>query len=130
MFVSFFQVFTTFFLFEAILKLAALSKEYFANGWNIFDLVIVVASLLDLGLESVDGISVMRGMRLVSLVLNIPSFVELYSNFTHFGGGTKQHHCHCIGICSLNVSSNAQCPIFLHKCYRPPTNNSLMMTKE
>ena len=60
------QVFTTFFLFEAILKLAALSKEYFANGWNIFDLVIVVASLLDLGLESVDGISVMRGMRLVS----------------------------------------------------------------
>lgn len=53
-------------MFEAILKLAALSKEYFANGWNIFDLVIVVASLLDLGLESVDGISVMRGMRLVS----------------------------------------------------------------
>ena len=47
------------------MKLAALSKEYFANGWNIFDLVIVVASLLDLGLESVDGISVMRGMRLV-----------------------------------------------------------------
>ena len=60
------QVFTTFFLFEAILKLAALSKEYFANGWNIFDLVIVVGSLLDLGLEGVDGISVMRGMRLVS----------------------------------------------------------------
>ena len=56
-------------MFEAILKLAALSKEYFANGWNIFDLVIVVASLLDLGLESVDGISVMRGMRLVSLIM-------------------------------------------------------------
>ena len=39
------QVFTTFFLFEAILKLAALSKEYFGNGWNIFDLVIVVAGI-------------------------------------------------------------------------------------
>ena len=39
--------------------------EYFGNGWNIFDLTIVVASLLDLGLESVDGISVLRGMRLV-----------------------------------------------------------------
>jgi len=62
------KVFTTFFLFEAILKLAALSKEYFANGWNIFDLVIVVASLLDLGLESVDGISVMRGMRLMRVL--------------------------------------------------------------
>ena len=53
-----------------------LSKEYFANGWNIFDLVIVVASLLDLGLESVDGISVMRGMRLVSF-----SFWHSGSNF-------------------------------------------------
>ena len=61
-----FQVFTSFFLLEACLKLIALSKEYFGNGWNIFDLLIVVASLLDLGLESVDGISVLRGMRLVS----------------------------------------------------------------
>ena len=63
------------------MKLAALSKEYFANGWNIFDLVIVVASLLDLGLESVDGISVMRGMRLVSFVLDIHlhllSFIQI-----------------------------------------------------
>ena len=41
-------------------------SEYFGNGWNIFDLIIVVASLVDLGLESVDGISVLRGMRLVS----------------------------------------------------------------
>ena len=40
--------------------------EYFGNGWNIFDLTIVIASLVDLGLESVDGISVLRGMRLVS----------------------------------------------------------------
>ena len=62
--------------------------------------------------------------------LNITFFIELFSNCTSFGGMTKQHHCHCIGICSLNVSCNAQCPIFLHKCYIPPTNNSLMMTKE
>ena len=58
-----------FFLLEAILKLAALSKDYFGNGWNIFDLVIVVASLLDLALEGVDGISVMRGMRLVNIAI-------------------------------------------------------------
>ncbi len=43
----------------------ALSKEYFASGWNIFDLIIVVASLIDLSVESVNGISVLRGMRLV-----------------------------------------------------------------
>ena len=62
------------------MKLAALSKEYFANGWNIFDLVIVVASLLDLGLESVDGISVMRGMRLVRTKMQI----LFYLNFMKF----------------------------------------------
>ena len=65
------KVFTTFFALEAVLKLAALSREYFGNGWNVFDLVIVVASLLDLGLESVDGISVLRGMRLVGNYLSL-----------------------------------------------------------
>lgn len=50
---------------EAALKLMALSKEYFASGWNVFDLIIVVASLVDLSVESVNGISVLRGMRLV-----------------------------------------------------------------
>jgi hypothetical protein len=49
-----------------IFKIPFFVSEYFGNGWNIFDLTIVVASLLDLGLESVDGISVLRGMRLVS----------------------------------------------------------------
>ena len=60
------KVFTTFFTTEAVLKLLALSKEYFASGWNIFDLVIVIASLVDLFAESINGISVLRGMRLVS----------------------------------------------------------------
>ena len=62
-------MFTSFFTLEAVLKLLALSKEYFDSGWNIFDLVIVIASLVDLSVESVNGISVLRGMRLVSHVL-------------------------------------------------------------
>lgn len=49
------------------MKLLALSKEYFACGWNIFDLLIVSASLLDLSFELVGGLSVLRGLRLVSL---------------------------------------------------------------
>lgn len=61
------KVFTTFFTTEAVLKLLALSKEYFASGWNIFDLIIVIASLVDLSVESINGISVLRGMRLVSM---------------------------------------------------------------
>ena len=55
--------------------------EYFGNGWNIFDLTIVVASIVDLGLESVDGISVLRGMRLVSK--------NKKSNFFNSFGGIK-----------------------------------------
>lgn len=47
------------------MKLMALSKEFFQCGWNIFDLIIVSASLLDLIFELVDGLSVLRGLRLV-----------------------------------------------------------------
>ena len=45
--------------------------DFFRNGWNVFDFVIVLASLVDLGLEIVNGLSVLRGMRLVSLFFSI-----------------------------------------------------------
>lgn len=61
-----FQVFTSIFTLECFLKVLALSKDFFACGWNIFDLIIVSASLLDLIFELVDGLSVLRGLRLVS----------------------------------------------------------------
>lgn len=61
----FWQVFTSIFTFECCMKLMALSKEFFQCGWNIFDLIIVSASLLDLIFELVDGLSVLRGLRLV-----------------------------------------------------------------
>lgn len=43
----------------------ALSKDFFLCGWNIFDLIIVSASLVDIIFELVDGLSVLRGLRLV-----------------------------------------------------------------
>lgn len=46
----------------------ALSKDYFLCGWNSFDLIIVSASLLDIIFELVDGLSVLRGLRLVRCV--------------------------------------------------------------
>lgn len=49
------------------MKVMAMSKDFFSCGWNIFDLIIVSASLLDLIFELVDGLSVLRGLRLVSL---------------------------------------------------------------
>lgn len=50
------------------MKVFALSKEFFLCGWNIFDLCIVTASILDLIFELVDGLSVLRGLRLVSFL--------------------------------------------------------------
>lgn len=67
------QVFTSVFTTECILKMGALGTDFFRNGWNVFDFVIVLASLVDLGLEIVNGLSVLRGMRLVSV-----------SSFFHF----------------------------------------------
>lgn len=61
------KVFTLVFTVECILKLMALSKEFFQCGWNIFDLCIVTASILDLIFELVDGLSVLRGLRLVNV---------------------------------------------------------------
>ena len=83
------KVFTTFFTTEAALKLLALSKEYFDSGWNCFDLVIVVASLVDIFAENLNGISVLRGMRLVSeknhivcylLIQGVLFFIVVFSN--------------------------------------------------
>jgi voltage-gated sodium channel len=51
------------------MKLIAMSpKYYFQEGWNIFDFIIVALSLLELGLEGVQGLSVLRSFRLVSFV--------------------------------------------------------------
>jgi hypothetical protein len=52
------------------MKVFALSKEFFLCGWNIFDLCIVTASILDLIFELVDGLSVLRGLRLVNPLLH------------------------------------------------------------
>ena len=65
-----FQFFTATFGIEAGLKLLANSpKFYFREGWNIFDFIIVTLSLVELGLESASGISVLRSFRLVKFQL-------------------------------------------------------------
>ncbi|XP_068694848.1 voltage-dependent calcium channel type A subunit alpha-1-like isoform X3 [Montipora foliosa] len=49
-------IFTFMFTGEAILKLFAFRLNYFRDGWNVFDFVIVLGSLLDFGLQmSVDS---------------------------------------------------------------------------
>lgn len=63
------QVFTGIFTAEMVLKLIALDPyEYFQQGWNIFDSIIVTLSLVELGLANVQGLSVLRSFRLVRAV--------------------------------------------------------------
>ncbi len=63
----YFQFFTATFCIEAVIKLMAMSpKYYFQEGWNIFDFIIVVLSLIEIPLENVQGLSVLRSFRLVS----------------------------------------------------------------
>ena len=58
--------FTATFALEASMKIMALSpKFYFREGWNVFDSIIVGLSLLELGLEGVYGLSVLRSFRLL-----------------------------------------------------------------
>jgi voltage-gated sodium channel type II alpha len=65
-----YQFFTATFAIEATFKLIAISpKFYFREGWNIFDFIIVFLSLLELGLEGVSGLSVLRSFRLVIVLL-------------------------------------------------------------
>ncbi|XP_074640062.1 sodium channel protein para-like [Tubulanus polymorphus] len=59
-------VFTGIFAAEATLKIIALNpKNYFTDGWNIFDSIIVFLSFLELTLEGVQGLSVLRTFRLL-----------------------------------------------------------------
>ncbi|KAH9489938.1 hypothetical protein Btru_038304 [Bulinus truncatus] len=59
------MIFTLIFTLEATCKIIGLGKYYFVVGWNVFDLVIAIASLLDLSLEQVDGLNVLRTFRLL-----------------------------------------------------------------
>ena len=60
------KVFLAVFLFEAVIKICALQEEYFRSWWNLFDLFIVVVSVVDLFLTAYNfNLTVIRSMRLV-----------------------------------------------------------------
>jgi len=62
------QFFSATFGVEAALKLMAMSpKYYFQMGWNIFDFIIVILSVVELLSAGYQGLSVLRSFRLVSI---------------------------------------------------------------
>lgn len=61
------QFFVLVFVIEAILKLTALGPvQYFRDEWNTFDFIVTAFGVIELGLENVQGLSVLRAFRLVS----------------------------------------------------------------
>ncbi|CAF1006440.1 unnamed protein product [Rotaria sordida] len=59
-------VFTSIFTAEAILKIIAMTPaKFLKDGWNVFDLIIVTLSLVELGLSNIKGLSVLRSFRLL-----------------------------------------------------------------
>jgi hypothetical protein len=60
------QVFTTIFTAEAVLKIIALNPiNYLKDNWNCFDILVVILSMVELGLENVKGLGILRSFRLV-----------------------------------------------------------------
>ncbi|CAF1639120.1 unnamed protein product [Rotaria magnacalcarata] len=59
-------IFTSIFTAESILKIIAMTPvNFLKSGWNVFDLLLVSVSLIELGLANVKGLSVLRSFRLL-----------------------------------------------------------------
>lgn len=60
-------MFTCIFTVEAVFKIIALGLyKYLEDKWSCFDLIIVILSLVELGLQNVKGLTILRSFRLVS----------------------------------------------------------------
>ncbi|XP_055311841.1 sodium channel protein para-like [Sitodiplosis mosellana] len=59
-------IFVVVFVIEAILKLTALGPaQYFRDEWNTFDFIVTVVGVIELSMENVQGLSVLRAFRLL-----------------------------------------------------------------
>jgi len=77
------QIFSGVFALEALVKIMAFGLlEYLKNRWNCLDLSIVVINLIELSLQNVKGLSIMRIFRLLRLVCSHCFFIYLISR--HF----------------------------------------------
>lgn len=83
------------FLIEAILKLTALGiLQYFRDGWNTFDFIVTALGVIELSVENVQGLSVLRAFRLVSCnCVSHQSAVQqgLVSSVLGYGGKLRKN---------------------------------------
>lgn len=59
-------MFAVIFSLESLFKIIGLGKYYFMVGWNVFDFISALISVVDVSLTDVAGLSVLRIFRLVS----------------------------------------------------------------
>ena len=63
-------IFTTIFIFEAVIKIIGLGKFYFYSGWNIFDFVIVLFSIIGMVL-SINNTTTLKNSFNITLFMHI-----------------------------------------------------------
>lgn len=89
------QFFSATFGVEAALKLMAMSpKYYFQMGWNIFDFIIVILSVVELLSAGYQGLSVLRSFRLVSTLRRVTLMMIIITSVIKLkpGGATVVLH--------------------------------------
>ena len=74
---------TVFFLIEIIIRFLGekTTKEFFSDGWNVFDLIIVIGSLIPASLtESVLLLRLLRLFRLLRIISFVPELQNVVEN--------------------------------------------------
>ena len=79
------DILTYIFIIECILKLIAYNLLYFQNGWNNFDLIVVIGGLYGLLTTGISQqISILRILRVVRLLRLLKRAKRLYIIFNSF----------------------------------------------
>jgi len=67
--------FIFFFVIELLIRITVKQSSFFKEGWNLFDFIIVVVSLLPLlGIPGLGNVSAFRALRLLRLLSIVPAF--------------------------------------------------------
>ncbi|MCL2455297.1 MAG: ion transporter [Micrococcales bacterium] len=80
------RVFISIYVAEMILKLVASRLAYFRSGWNVFDFLIVVSSLLPAG-GTFTGLRVLRVLRVLRLVSGLKPLRKIVSSILRSAPG-------------------------------------------
>ncbi|RKN74962.1 ion transporter [Paenibacillus ginsengarvi] len=73
-------LFLAVFTVEVILKLTVYRTSYFKDGWNVFDFIVVAASLLFMSSSFVSVLRILRVLRVLKTVSSIPSLRRIITS--------------------------------------------------